>query len=171
MTPTEKYIHRLDAMKSGERGLLRTHAGQGLDESTEAFDLFTGLWWPLRKKNQRAPKREVAWLIAKLYAACPLDPRAGQENTIACQLRRCQPSKEEAKKRFQDKFDRMLMLPLGEMEFALRWALDTVRSKYKDNATVDWVKLTDDLSIWDRESTRQRWAEEFLNHNEGRSSC
>jgi hypothetical protein len=45
------------------------------------------------------------------------------------------------------------------LEPALRWALDPIASK---DLNIDWVKLTDDLSIWRRESTRLKWAEEFL---------
>jgi len=155
MTATEQYIRVLTNLKSGELGLLRTHAGQGLDQTVDGFDLFTGLWWPLRQKNERAPRREVAWLIAKLYASCPI-PQS--EDTIACQLRRCQPSNESDKIRFE-RFDRMLILPLSQIEPALRWALDLLASR---NLGVDWVKLTDDLSAWERESTRLKWAQQYL---------
>jgi len=73
--PTEQYIEYLTRMKAGELGLLRQHAGQGLDETVDGFDLFAGLWWPLRAKSERTPRREVAWLIAKLYAFRPI-PRS-----------------------------------------------------------------------------------------------
>lgn len=161
MTPTEKYIDVLQNLKTGDLGLLRTHAGQGLDESVHAFDLFAGLWWPLREKNQRAPRRGVAWLIAKLYAACPL-PHS-PNHTLARQLRRCLPNKDPSRQRFQERFDRMLMLSLDEMEPVLRWALDEIATT---TGTIDWVQLTDDLSKWERETTRLRWAEQFLDHTE-----
>ena len=48
MTATEQFIGVLTDLKTGELGLLRVHAGQGLDESVVGFDLFSGLWWPLR---------------------------------------------------------------------------------------------------------------------------
>lgn len=166
MTATEQYLNILTSLKTGELGLLRTHAGQGLDESLEGFDLFTGLWWPLRQKNQAAPRREAAWLIAKLYASRPLEHSPGE--TLACQLRRCQPNEERAKERFRQKFDEMLSLPLNNIEPSLRWALDLLGSK---DMRIDWVKLTDDLSIWEREKTRLTWAEEFLNTNKGGQSC
>lgn len=149
MTPTEQYIEYLTRMKSGELGLLRQHAGQGLDETVDGFDLFTGLWWPLRAKSERTPRREVAWLIAKLYAFRPIPQSSGE--TLASQLRRYRPD--------QKRFDRMLTLPLGKIEPALRWALDLLASK---DLKLDWVKLTNDLSIWERESTRLKWAEQFL---------
>ena len=95
--------------------------GQGLDETVDGFDLFTGLWWPLRAKNQRAPRREVAWLIAKLYTFRPIAHSPGE--TLACQLARCQPNNEPEKKRVTQRFDRMLTLPLDKIEPALRWAL------------------------------------------------
>ena len=157
MTATEQYVNVLTHLKSGELGLLRTHAGQDLDESVAGFDLFTGLWWPLRQKNERAPRRDVAWLIAKLYASCAIEHSPGE--TIACQLRQCQSSEERARERFRQKLDEMLTLPLDKVEFALQWALHLIASK---DLKVDWVGLTDDLSRWEREATRLKWAEEFL---------
>lgn len=166
MTATEQYITVLSNLKSGELGLLRTHAGQGLDESVDGFDLFAGLWWPLRAKNERAPRREVAWLIAKLYAFRQVPQSPGE--TLACHLRKCQPNDEQARVRFRQRFDSMLVLPLGKIEPALRWALELLDSK---DLKVDWVKLTDDLSIWERDSTRCRWAKDFLKTFEGGKSC
>jgi len=162
MTATEDFIKNLTKLKEGDLGLLRTHAGQGLDESLEGFDLFTGLWWPLREKNQRAPRRSVAWLIAKLYAFCPIKP--SPDHTLAMQLRRCQPNEQLAKRRFQQRFDEMLVLPLDKLEPALQWALEQIAAS--SDPRLDWVKLTDDLSIWEREKTRLRWAEQFLQTDE-----
>lgn len=166
MTPTEQYINDLTNLKAGDLGLLRIHAGQGLDESVDGFDLFAGLWWPLRQKNQRAPRREVAWLIAKLYAFRPISHSSGE--TLACQLGRCRPDKDTEKGRFTQRFNRMLTLSLGKIELDLQWALDLLDSR---DLKLDWVKLTDDLSIWERESTRLKWAEQFLRTLEGGKSC
>ena len=156
---TKDYIARLTCLKTGELGLLRTHAGQGLDESVDGFDLFSGLWWPLRQKNQRAPRREVAWLIAKVFAFCPISHSPG--DTLAYQLQRCRPNDKDARKRYRNKFDQMLLLPIDKIEPALQWALDWI-SSYSKDPKIDWVILTDDLSIWEHESTRIKWAEQFL---------
>jgi CRISPR type I-E-associated protein CasB/Cse2 len=162
-TPTEQYINVLGRLKAGDLGLLRSHAGQGLDESVNGFDLFTGLWWPLRQRNQAAPEREVAWLIAKLYARCPIPQSQG--DTLARQLARCQPGNNLERQRYRQCFDRMLMLPINKMEPALQWALAAIASA---RLPLDWVKLTNDLSIWERETIRLRWAEQFLESNERR---
>ena len=95
MTATEQYIQVLTRLKSGELGLLRQHAGRGLDESVEGFDLFAGLWWPLRAQNQRAPRRAVAWLVAKLYAFRPVEHSPGE--TLAYQLGRCRKDRDPEK--------------------------------------------------------------------------
>ncbi|MEO0248510.1 MAG: type I-E CRISPR-associated protein Cse2/CasB [candidate division WOR-3 bacterium] len=158
MNPTEEYIQRLEDLKPGELALLRTYALQDLDESVHAFDLFTGIWWPLRQKNERTPRRQVAWLIAKLFAFRRIIHSPG--DTIAWQLRRCRPNEERTRNRIQQKFDEMLTLPLDQIEPALQWALELLDSY---GLNLDWVRLTDDLSIWERESTRLRWAEEFMN--------
>ena len=51
------------------------------------------------------------------------------------------------------------MLPLDKTEPALQWALDTLAAEGRQ---LDWVRLTNDLSIWERESTRLRWAEQYI---------
>ena len=153
MSATEEYVNSLMQLKPGELGLLRTHAGRGLDESVEGFDLFAGLWWPLRQKSSRAPRREVAWLIAKLYAFCPIPQSSG--NTLAYQLSLCQPHD-----RIQAKFDELLLLPIDSIEFSLQWALEQIAA---NSNKLDWVKLTDDLSYWEHENKRLEWAEQFLN--------
>ena len=164
MSATEQYIEVLTRLKPGDLGLLRTHAGQGLDETVNGFDLFTGLWWPLRsQKHGWPPRREVAWMIAKLYAFCPISQSPGE--TLARQLRLCQPDKDPEKGRFAQRFDTMLSLPLGRIEPALQWALDLVASK---GGKLDWVRLAKDLGSWEREFTRIKWAEQFLGTDERR---
>ncbi|MCR4415871.1 MAG: type I-E CRISPR-associated protein Cse2/CasB [Thermoguttaceae bacterium] len=156
MTATLQYIQRLEGLRPGDLKLLRIHAGQPLDESVAGFDLFAGLWWPLRQASQRAPRRAVAWLIAKLYASYPIPHSAG--DTLARQLGRC-CSRAADSAQFRQKFDHLLLLPLHSIEPALQWALRTIAA---EDLTLDWVQLTDDLSIWERESTRLKWAGEFL---------
>lgn len=163
---TEEYIQVLTNLKSGVLALLRDHAGQGLDASLDGFDLFTGLWWPLRAKNPRSPRREVAWLIAKLYSQRPIEHSPGP--TLAYQLGRLCPGEQKARTRFEQRFDRMLMLPVGKIEPALQWALDSLAAK---EWKLDWVKLTDDLWHWERETTRLKWAEEFLKPSKEEPSC
>ncbi len=153
MTPTESFVQNLISLKPGELGMLRRHVTRRLDESVDGFDLFAGLWWPLREKNQRAPRREVAWLIAKLYAAYPLPQREGA--TLAKVLGGIQPHDEARRRRF----DELLSLSLPELEPALRWALALVGAA---DGAMDWVRLTDQLSIWEREETRLKWANEYL---------
>lgn len=167
MTATEQFIAILSQLKTGELSLLRLHAGQALDDTVDGFDLFSGLWWPLRRDTPRAPRRSVAWLTAKLHASIPIpDERGG---VLPRQLARCLPRDERNRKRFQQKFDEMLLLPLDRIEPALRWALSIVAS---NNLGLDWVKLTDDLSIWERESTRLEWAKYFLGISErGNELC
>ena len=166
MTATEIYIDVLTSLKAGELGLLRKHAGQALDETVDGFDLFAGLWWPLRQRNQRAPRREVAWLIAKLYAFRPVPQSPGE--TLARQLRRCQPNEGRERERFEQRFDRVLTLPVNKIEPGLRWAIGLLAS---ERCKLDWVTLTDDLSFWQRQSRRLKWAEDFLQTDDRSESC
>lgn len=169
MTATERYVTVLSQLKAGDLGLLRTHTGKGLDESTSGFDLFAGLWWPLRKESQRAPRRSVAWLIAKLYASRPVTHVPGEEHRLARLLgrefRRLPPGGGE---RFRQRFDKLLGLPLSLIEPALQRALACIATI---KPGLDWVRLTDDLSRWEREATRLGWAEQFLHTNKGEANA
>lgn len=163
MSATGDYVTALIQLKAGELSLLRSHAGQGLDERLEAFDLFSGLWWPLRQRSPTAPRREVAWLVAKLYAAFPLPLEVGRR--LGCEMGACQPAADPGRARFARRFDRMLTLPASQMEPSLRWALGVLSRKRRG---VDWVALTDDLSFWESEDTRLAWAEQFIGIHKGR---
>jgi hypothetical protein len=173
--PTERYIENLTRMKSGELGLLRTHSGQGLDKTLDGFDLFTGLWWPLREKNQAAPRREIAWLIAKSYAAFPIrhEPcKHGGPTVLPVILGRAErrlPKRDRL--HFRQRFDLLLCTLLSDMEPHVRWALSAARDAIiaGDAQGIDWVQLTDHLSIWDRgdehrldRDIREIWAEQYL---------
>jgi len=159
MSGTKDYINRLIRLKAGDLGLLRTHAGLGLDETIEGFDLFTGLWWPVRQKNM-FPRRSAAWLVAKLYAFQPVEYR--EKELLASQLRRCEPRDERERKRFRNKFDALLRQPLERIEPFLQWAIGEIASK---GLWLDWARLVNDLSFWDLGKTRQKWAEQYLGKN------
>jgi hypothetical protein len=163
-------------MEAGDLGLLRTHSGQGLDEAVDAFDLFTGLWWPLREKNRAAPRREIAWLIAKSYAAFPIrhEPCECWGLTalpvILGRAERRLPERERLP--FRQRFDSLLGTLLSDLEPHLRWALSAACDAVIAGRShgIDWVQLTDHLSIWDRgaehrlgRDIREIWAEHYLN--------
>lgn len=156
---TAQFISNLESLKEGDLSLLRTHQNQRLDESLLGFDVFTGLWWPLRSKNQAAPRREIAWLISKLYAFSGIRHQEGIQ--IARTLGKvCRAIDDEnTRNRFIDRFDDMLNLDLELLEFPLQMALLQMRDK--KHIYIDWVRLTDELSKWESESTRSKWAQEF----------
>lgn len=172
---TADFIARLESNRlfgPGERARMRTLAGSGLDESTPGFDLFTGLWWPLRQKSPKAPRREVAWLVAKLYAAFTV-PHVNEESAqLPAILGRFEPRHNHDGPRYRRRFDALLCAPLSAIEPHLRWGLSVVRDecRLRRIAGLDWAKLTDHLSIWDRGSehrleqdVRDIWAEKYLN--------
>jgi hypothetical protein len=180
MTPTIEFINRLENLKEGERSRLRRLAGQPLDKTLQGFDLFTGLWWPLRAVSPTTPQRETSWLVAKLYGAFPIPhvrPDAPSERpTLARLLGRCEPphpacsqaallssappDREPARgqfivaRRYRRRFDAMLKVPSSALEPYLRWALDitadAIQRRELPVEGMDWAQLLDDLSIWDR---------------------
>lgn len=152
MSETLAFIRRLEKLKEGERSHLRRLAGQALDHTLPGFDLFTGLWWPLRQDSPVAPRRETSWLVAKLYGAFPI-PHVRPDDTfnrptLASVLSRCEPPHPACSdaallssappdhdpargqfieaRRYRRRFDAMLQAPLFVLEPHLRWALSEV---------------------------------------------
>ena len=179
MSATSEYIEQLSRLHEGELSCLRRLAGRPLDATLPGFDLFTGLWWPLRKKNRATPRREPSWLVAKLFGASRIPHVRGEDHatrTLPVMLRRCEPQDEHTKKRFRNRFDALLCSPLSALEPHLHWALQEIaqagarRSPHaRDISGIDWVQLLDDLSKWDRGEQLQRspdirgqWAKQYL---------
>jgi len=180
VTQAEAYIEGLTTLKEGELSSLRSLAGQTLDSSIQGFDIFTGLWWPLRDKNSAAPRREPCWLVAKLYSATQIPhvrPNSVEGPSLPAVLGRLEPP--VAPRRFQTRFDALLDSGAASLEPHLRWALDEVARAIAGKVPharevngIDWVELLNDLSIWDRGATTRRgrdvreiWAEEYLNQS------
>ena len=178
MSQTATFIARItNDRKFGTAGRsrLRLSAGRGLDVSLDGFDLFAGLWWPLRQKNATSLRREIAWLISKLYAALPVrhEPcERGGATTLPVVVGREErrfpagPGRD----RYRQHFDSLLCATLAELEPHLQWGLGVVRDAVVSRRSngLDWVQLADHLSIWDRgqehrlgRDIREIWAEHY----------
>lgn len=155
---TERFIVRLAGLKEGDLNVLRAKTGLGLDESLLTFDLFSGIWWNLRMKGW-APRRDVSWLITKLYAKYPFKNERG--NTLAKKLGKIPSDKKSIERRFNE----ILSTEFNDMETKLIWVLGTINRKAGslDKIGLDWVSLTNDLSNWDNQETKNKWIREFLN--------
>jgi CRISPR type I-E-associated protein CasB/Cse2 len=174
MSRTDEYIRKLSELQEGERSRLRRLAGQPLDATLPGFDLFTGLWWPLRQKSPQTPQRGPSWLVAKLHGAFPVPQiREGESAgpSLAAVLGRLEPREENTQKRFRRRFDALLCSPLAVLEPHLRWALAAIADGVEHGAVagLDWAALLDDLGIWERGEAHQRgrdireiWAEDYL---------
>jgi hypothetical protein len=159
MSQTAEYIKRLSDLQEGERSRLRRRAGQPLDATLPGFDLFTGLWWPLRAKSQATPRREPSWLLSKLFGAFRVPhirPDSGAGPSLPEVLGRCEPHDEDGRKRFRTRFDALLCSSLSSLEPHLRWALRGVARVVAGHVPhagnvlgIDWVYLLDDLWLWD----------------------
>ena len=108
MTQTEQFIRRLEMLQEADRSQLRRVAGKQLNEALQGFDLFTGLWWPLRD-GPAAPRKETSWLVAKLYAAFGIrNDRSDKTEagpTLARILGWCEPRDDHSRHRFRARFD------------------------------------------------------------------
>jgi hypothetical protein len=171
MEMTKSFVDRLQALKSGERSRLRRLADRPLDRSLAGFDLFTGLWWPLRRKSPRVPRREASWLVGKLFGAYPLEHRDREDFHLAVMLGRCEPADEKKRERFRRRFDALLQSPLHAIEPHLRWAIRVTATVPADGKSpgLNWVRLLDDLSRWDQpqryheqSTVADEWANSYL---------
>jgi CRISPR type I-E-associated protein CasB/Cse2 len=169
MSAALEFVRHLEALQEGERSRLRSLAGKPLDESVAGFDLFTGLWWPLRERRPDAPRREPSWLVAKLHASFEIRHVDGGPRLPAVLGVREPPEAGGGASR--ERFDALLQAPSALLEPRLRWALGVVEAAVEAKATsgLDWARLLDDLSIWDRgrahrlgRDIREIWAEEYL---------
>lgn len=62
-------------------GVLANAAGRSMEQDPAAFDIFTGLYWPLRTRDTSLPSRNAAWLCLKLMAtAGRARPSRGDRN-------------------------------------------------------------------------------------------
>ncbi|MCC7387337.1 MAG: type I-E CRISPR-associated protein Cse2/CasB [Phycisphaerales bacterium] len=179
MSQTLEFIQRLEGLNEGDRSRLRSLAGQPLDARLDGFDLFTGLWWPLRHASPVTPRRETSWLVAKLSAATRVPhvrPGPGPGPSLPAVLGHCEPEDEHGRHRFRTRFDALLCSPLPAIEPRLRWALSEIVGAAHGRVPhargvrgIDWARLLDDLSIWDRgeahsrgRDVRDEWAEAYL---------
>ncbi len=156
----KEFTRRLAEQKEGILSLLRGKSGAEIDRDPVAFDLFTGLWWPIRQAHKDAPRRHIAWLACKLYGWVPLEDSTGCHlpDQLARAARRA--GSEQARDSIIDRFDLLLNTPQERLEPELQWALAVVRD-YLDRPALDWGKLIDHLSVWKRQSLRRYWALRF----------
>ena len=185
MSQTLAFIQRLEDLKEGERSRLRRLAGQPLDQSLQGFDLFTGLWWPLRATNERTPRRELSWLITKLFSASSVPhvrPESGGGPSLPAVLGHCEPADPpdyKARDRFRRRFDAVICSSLSDIEPRLAWALDGIGRALADRVPhagdvtgIDWALLLDDLSLWDREfNADDTWQAHRLNTHDRLVHC
>lgn len=155
-----EYIQRLASLKDGELALLRTLQYKPLDSELKGFDLFTALWWPLREAGKHTPRREIAWLIAKLYAAKKIPNK--KDAKLSVLLGSLYYKKLHKDKKKADQIialnDKLLNLPVYALEPTLNKCLGLIKREYD---ALDWVWLIDTISAWEVPSVRERWAEDF----------
>lgn len=170
MTQTQVFIRRLDALGAGDLAELRCQKGQTMDQCVRGFDLFAGLWWPLRERNPSAPRRETSWLVAKLFASYRMEDTDDSSMTLARRLGQLETLSGNPE-RFRHRFDALLQAQLATIEPHLRWALSRATGPTSPGQTrvLNWARLLDDLSIWDRgtqhryrRDVREIWATEYL---------
>jgi hypothetical protein len=185
MSQTLALIRQLEKLKEGERSRLRLLAGQRLDKTLQGFDLFAGLWWPLRATNERTPRRELSWLIVKLFGASSVPhvrPESGVGPSLPATLGRCEPTDPpdyKARDSFRRRFDAVICSTISAIEPRLNWSLGELGRAIlgrvphaKGVVGIDWALLLDDLSLWDRQfNPKDTWQKSRLIAHKQLVSC
>jgi hypothetical protein len=63
-----KFVRLAAGLDPASWAVVEQAANKALDHSPAAFDIFTGLYWPLRNRDRTLPSRNAAWLALKLMA-------------------------------------------------------------------------------------------------------
>lgn len=114
-----------------------------------ALDLFSGLWWRLRRNNVPLPKRQVAWLVLKLMASVSSGfrepPLRDGWNPLwevdAFQVRAAAQARPYALFRYPKKFPDIRRLEM-DLESLLR-----KNTKRRPPRPIAWDVLADQLSV------------------------
>jgi len=126
---------------------LSSAAYREIHESAAAFDVLSGLMWPLRGKVNWLPSRQAAWLTLKVMAAVPVRARTLQSNAPFDPLRllpKRQPDERRNGRTVSSPYP--VAFPRGRrLEAELRVSLDKNMRRRKPEA-VDWTSLCYGLS-------------------------
>ncbi len=78
---TYRFVSAAAGLDSHSWAVVASAAGQSMNENPAAFDIFTGLYWPLRTRDPGVPSRNAAWLALKVMASAGAGrPRLGAGN-------------------------------------------------------------------------------------------
>lgn len=130
----------------GDWAVLSAAAYKEMQDSPAAFDLLSGLLWPLRKRVAALPARNVAWLILKLMASVRPGARMLHVGATFRPLRSL-PKRQvhERRKGRSCESPYPVSLPRGHrLEADLRSALDS-NERRRPPEPIDWAGLCNSL--------------------------
>lgn len=170
------YVERIvsaPGLKGGHLARLRALAMKKLSADVSAYDLFTGLYWPIRGRSPRAPRRNDAWNLAKLYAKFPWVPSADNVHTLPEHLSRLCLTLPTAS--LARRFDRLFVIRGKDFELALQQLLALTRKPLQASAVthpllpgkfppLNWSRLLHEMRDWD--TVRFSWVNKITNQYE-----
>ena len=175
----QEFIDKVAAqLQHGELSRARRWAGKGMHQDSEAFDIFTALWWQI---GNRSINRDAAWLAMKLLVRFPwlhansavrdASDSAGAPAHLAQLLGRHHASmKQEQQLSFYNRFQRLLSTPLQQTEHALMTLIPILRRGSGTAPVLNWGALIMDLGSWGAHRTQRRWAHDFLKYSQTRET-
>ena len=145
----ERFVRGASRLLShSDWSVLAGAAYKGANESPAAFDILTGLLWPMRAVTTGLPSRNVAWLVLKLMASVPARARTpGGRDTFSPlkDLPKRQPSLRNSTKGASHFDEYPISLPTGQrLESQLRASIAKNIEKRPPQA-INWVGLCHDL--------------------------
>ena len=122
--------------------VLKNAAYQEMHHSPAAFDVLSGLLWPLRRKDAGLPRRNTAWLVLKLMASVPAYARVPHGDASFCPLRSLPRRQVGERREGRFAISRYpISFPLGRtLEVELRHAIDE-NMRTRRPRRIDWADL------------------------------
>ena len=151
-----QFVNRLRDLGAADLSLLRKVTMESPGKNVQAFDLFTEIFWDLRKSHKFL-ERESCWLVSTLYPWNTLNSRGTAITNLGEAMRKALGNDERARHRAVQRFGRMLVLERGNLAATLADALRELRRR---RIGVSWPHMLQDLSHWNDEDrhVQRGWA-------------
>jgi phage tail protein X len=135
------FVRAASQLDSASWAVIANVADGAMHEQAAAFDIFTGIYWPLRNRQAGVPSRQAAWMTLKLMATVSQEHRTRRAGSAAQPWKSLSTSQPPQKMRNGKLRVYPRRIPTdGRLERELREIIDQELSK-SPHASIDWPGL------------------------------
>ena len=162
----KSFVKRFRSLKDGEITKIRKWKNRSLHEETQAFEMFTSIWWQQGPQTRKTINRDVAWIMMKVMAQHSHSVRAKKEERkdlatlLGIRAKELSKNAENQAMRFRKTFGELLEVHSDHIEPYLYECLSFLQIDQIDQ--ISWPWLLTDVSSWNGKETREKWAQLFL---------